>query len=450
MTASRNFHNADEEGLHPAALRALQRHKLAALLAEVRDRNPFYREKLSAVRFDPLADPLDRLPFTTRAELEAGQLAAPPFGTNLTYPLDRYCRFHQTSGTGGRAMRWLDTAESWDWFKRCWGVIFAAAGVGPGDRLMFPFSFGPFVGFWAAFEGAVAMGRMAIPAGGLSTTARLKMVVENEVNVVCCTPTYALRMAEVAAQEGVDLAGSAVRAIIVAGEPGGSIPATRARIESAWGARVFDHTGMTEMGAMSFECAERPGEGVHVIENEFIPEVIDPKSGNVLPDDAPGGVSGELVLTNLGRLGSPLIRYRTGDHVRLTRQPCACGRWFARLEGGILGRTDDMFIVRGNNVFPPAVEAVVRRFPEVAEFRATVREDGALTQVRIEIEPHLRPDEGSPMAWVETRMLVDRIGRALQEALHFRADVAAVPHGTLPRPEMKARRFVRVNGKTID
>jgi phenylacetate-CoA ligase len=433
----------DEETLEPPALAAMQRRKLAALLEQVRATNPFYRDKLTGVSFDPLTDPLDRLPFTTRAELEADQVARPPFGTNLTFPLDRYCRFHQTSGTGGRAMRWLDTRESWQWFARCWGVIFTAAGAQRGDRVLFPFSFGPFVGFWAAFGSAVEMGMLAIPAGGLSTTARLRMALENEVTLICCTPTYALHMAEVAGREGIDLAGrSRVRAIIVAGEPGGSIPATRQRIEAAWGgARVIDHTGMTEIGAMSFECGPRRGEGVHVIESEFIPEVIDPETGETLPP----GESGELVLTNLGRIGSPLIRYRTGDHVRLTRgNRCTCGRWFARLEGGILGRTDDMFIVRGNNVFPPAVEAVVRRFPEVAEFRAIVRRDGALTQVALEIEPAAGNGAATGAAGVQN--LLERIGGAVQEALHFRCDVAAVPPGTLPRFEMKAKRFVRLNG----
>jgi phenylacetate-CoA ligase len=360
----------------------VQRRKLAALLDAVRGTNSFYRRKFDGAAFDPARDPLSALPFTTRAELESDQLAHPPFGSNLTFPLDRYCRFHQTSGSGGRPMRWLDTRESWDWFKRLWGVIFRAAHVAPGERLMFPFSFGPFVGFWAAFEGAVALGNLCLPAGGLSTGSRLKMLVENEVDVVCCTPTYALHMAETARQTGVDLPGAKVRALIVAGEAGGSVPAVRRRIEEGWGARVFDHNGMTEIGALGFECWERPGDGVHLIESECIAEVIDPATGREVPE----GEAGELVLTNLGRVGSPLIRYRTGDHVRLTRgRKCACGRWFARLEGGILGRIDDMFTVRGNNVFPNAIEAVIRRFDEVAEFRCTVTSGGALATVAVEV-----------------------------------------------------------------
>jgi phenylacetate-CoA ligase len=234
-------------------------------------------------------------------------------------------------------------------------------------------------------------------------------------------------MAETAAEEKIDLARSSVRALIVAGEPGGGIPSVRAKIESAWGARVYDHHGMTEIGSVSFECTEAPG-GLHIIETQFIAEVIDPKTGKVLSD----GQQGELVLTNLGRIGSPLIRYRTGDLVKLSRGRCGCGRHFARLEGGILGRADDMFIVRGNNVFPAALEAVLRSFAEIAEFRVRVRETGALTQVTVEIESNGASD------------LEARVSRAVQNALSFRAEVVTVPRGTLPRFEMKAKRFERI------
>jgi len=422
------------ESLEVEGIRAHQRNKLAQMLAELRVKNPFYRRKMEAIPCDPAGDSLDALPFTTRAELEADQIANPPYGTNLTYPLGSYSRYCQTSGTGGRAMRWLDTTASWQWVVRCWGFIFRAAGVGPGDRLVFPFSFGPFLGFWGAFDSSVAHGFLSIPTGGMSTIARLRMILDNEVTVICCTPTYALRMAEIAREEKLDLASSKVRAIIVAGEPGGSIPETKRAIESAWDARVFDHTGMTEIGPMSFECEQSPG-GVHVIESEYIPEVIDPQTLRPVPD----GQVGELVLTNLGRWGSPLIRYRTGDQVRLTRGRCDCGRCFARLDGGILGRVDEMFIVRGNNVFPTAVEAVLRRFPEVAEFRLNVIENGTLTQVCLEVEPIggiTVPDA-----------LCERIGRTLQETLSFRADVRPVAPGSLPRFEMKARRFVRTRAK---
>lgn len=429
MTAQSEHLARAEQALDPSELSSLQRRKLGNLLREIGTTNAFYQQKLKGLSFDPERDDLSKLPFTTRQEIEADQVAHPPYGTNLTYPVEQYRRYHQTSGTGGRPVRWLDDRASWDWFRSCWELILHAAGVTPKDRLMFPFSFGPFIGFWAAFEGADSMGCLCLPAGGMSTTARLKMLMDNEADFVLCTPTYALRMAETASEEGIDLAATCVRGVIVAGEPGGSVPGVRDRIESAWGARVFDHCGMTEMGSVGYECQPSPG-GLHIIESEFIAEVIDPMTGVATRE----GETGELVLTNLGRVGSPLIRYRTGDLVKLARGECACGSCFARLDGGILGRVDDMFIVRGNNVFPSAVEAVLRQFREVEEFRITVREGGSLTQVKLEVEPSKD---------VATGDLAERIGRAILTNLSFRAEVETVSHGTLPRFEMKSRRFIR-------
>ncbi len=423
------YGDGDIESLDPEKLEVLQRHRFADLLNTVLGANAFYIRKFAGIRFDPLADSLDQLPFTTRDEIQHDQREHPPYGSNLTFPPDQYIRLHQTSATsGGSPLRWLDTAESWNWFKRCWRTIYNAAGVQAGDRCMFPFSFGPFVGFWAAFEAATELGCLTIAAGGMTTTARLRMILDNAVTVIGCTPTYALRLAEVAASEGIDIAASPVRALIVAGEPGGNIPATRAKIESAWGARVFDHTGMTEIGSCGFECLESPG-GVHLIESEFIAESIDPESGAPSPD----GEIGELVLTNLGRTGSPLIRYRTGDLVRMLRRRCACGRWFAWLEGGILGRTDDMIFIRGNNVFPSAIEELVRALP-IIEFRMTATQRTPMTELKIEVEV-------SPSA--ETQAITRQLSDAIRDRFHFKPNVMAVDPGTLPRYEMKARRLVR-------
>jgi phenylacetate-CoA ligase len=236
-------------------------------------------------------------------------------------------------------------------------------------------------------------------------------------------------MAEVANENKIDLKNSAVRALIVAGEPGGNIPETRKRIEEAFGGRVFDHTGMTEIGALGIECRENPG-GVHLLESECIPEVINPRTLKHVPD----GELGELVITTLGRLGSPVIRYRTGDLVRISRQRCACGRYFARMEGGILGRADDMFIIRGNNVFPSAIESIIRRFPDVAEFRVEVYDQSGLSQVAIELEPQPSADGAD---------LSRRVQAAISDALSFRAEIRTVSPGVLPRFEMKSRRFTR-------
>lgn len=425
------YYKPDEETLGREGLVRLQRAKLAELLSEVLATNEFYRRKFQGVAFDPAIDSIDVLPLTTRAEIERDQIDHPPYGTDLTYPLDRYRRQHQTSGSSGRPLRWLDTAESWSRFVSCWSIVFRAAGLRPDDRVVIPFSFGPFIGFWGAFEAAVALGNLTLPAGGMTTLARIRYILDNRATFLCCTPTYALRMVEVAAAEGIDLAASPVRGIIVGGEPGGSIPATRAKIESAWGARLFDHCGMTEVGAWGLEPEERPG-GMNIIESEFIAEVVNPDNGDPVPDGEPG----ELVLTTLGRVGSPLIRYRTGDQVLLTCTDQIAGRSFAWVEGGVLGRVDEMMIIRGNNVFPSAIEGILRGFPEVAEFRLRVDRQRAMTDLAIDIEP-------APGAALGN--LAPRLVGAIRDRLLFKPTVTIVDAGTLPRFEMKARRVVRID-----
>lgn len=422
-------HVPHEESLDRGGLERLQRRKLAALLGEVLRSNPFYRHKLDGLSFDAAHDPLTLLPLTTRRELQEDQRDHAPYGTNLTYPLDRYTRLHQTSGSTGTALTWLDTPEDWAWMKTCWSIVFRGAGVAKDDRLAFPFSFGPFIGFWLAFEAAQNLGNFCVAAGGMTTPARLRLILDHAVTVVCCTPTYALHMAEVAETQNLNPSSSAVRLLIVAGEPGGCIPGVRSKMESAWGARVSDHAGMTETGPWGFECAESPG-GEHVIESEFIAEIIDPATKGQVADGNPG----ELVLTTLGRIGSPLIRYRTGDQAVLTRQHCPCGRWFARLEGGIRGRIDDMLFIRGNNVFPSAVENILRGFSEVAEFRMEVVQPTAMTELRLEVEARSGCDGAA---------LTRRIESAIRDRLHFKPLVVVVDPGSLPRFDMKARRVVR-------
>jgi phenylacetate-CoA ligase len=427
-----------EECLDRSALEALQGERLRQLLAFVYGKNAFYTAKLNragvVVKDIRTAADIRQLPFTTKAELAADQDTNRPWGTALTEPLDRYTRYCQTSSTTGRPLKWCDTNESWQWMLECWKAVFRAAQVGPGDRVLFPFSFGPFLGFWAAFDAAPQIGAHAIPAGGMSSHLRLAMIESVRATVLCCTPTYALRLAEVAAAAGQpgerSLADGSVRVIIVAGEPGGSIPATRERIQTLWGARVIDHHGLTETGPASFECWERPG-GLHLLENQFLAEVVDPSTGEPVPDGQPG----ELVLTNFGRLASPVIRYRTGDLVARRSGTCACGRTLAWLEGGILSRADDMVAVRGVNVYPAAIEAVIRQFPEVAEFRSTVRQTAAMRTLEIEIEL-LAGYEGDALA------VVTPVAQGIREALGLTVPVQVVAAGALPRFDMKARRFI--------
>jgi phenylacetate-CoA ligase len=268
------------------------------------------------------------------------------------------------------------------------------------------------------------MGVMAISGGGQSTQQRLQTLFLREPTVLVCTPTYALRLAEVGRQHGLDMRRSAIRITVHAGEPGASIPETRKRIETAFEAKTFDHVGMTEMGAYGFECGHQSG--LHINEDQFIAEIIDPKT--LLPIE--DGRKGELVLTNLGRTGMPLIRYRTGDLSVISRESCSCGRSWARLMGGVLGRADDMITIRGVNVFPSALENIVRRHREIVEFSIEVYRQREMQELRLKIEIEGRADG-----------LTERLAQQISNDLHIRADVEHVPSGSLPRFELKARRL---------
>lgn len=395
-------------------IRADQLARLRSGLDLVLASNAFYRERLHSVSG---WDDFERLPLTSKAELVEDQSAHPPFGSNLTYATETYTRLHQTSGSSGaRPLRWLDTAESWEWWRRTWADhVYRAAGVGPDDRVFLAFSFGPFIGFWSAFAGAERVGAMVIPGGAMSTEQRARTMVELGATVLCSTPTYALRLAEVAADLGLDLAASGLRTSIHAGEPGGSVPATRDAIEAGLGVVAFDHTGMTELGPTGHSCTAR--DGVHLIESEFIFEV---------------SPEGELIATNLGRWGSPLVRYRTGDRVELSRRECSCGSPFAKLLGGIRGRVDDMFTVRGVNLFPSQVEDVVRRHPEVLEYVIEHRRRRHMDEVTLVVEGVPGTHPGDPLQ------------DELRLALGVRIECREVAPGTLPRPELKATRLVRL------
>ncbi len=423
------YFDALTETMPRAELQALQLQKLQALLDETWGKNAFYTRKFQELGLHPhdvrALDDLALLPFTLKRELVQDQSDNAPYGTNLTYPLNRYVRYHQTSGTTGAPLRVLDTDASWDWWGKCWAFVLSGAGVCEGDKLFAAFSFGPFIGFWAAVEGARKIGAMMIPGGGRDSIQRLELMRDAGATAICCTPTYALRLLEVARENNFDMHSLQVRATIHAGEPGASIPETKARIETGWRAKCFDHAGASEVGAHSFSCEQQAG--IHLIESEFIAEVLDRETGKPV---APGEV-GELVITNLGRIGFPIIRYRTGDLVRLNTAPCQCGRTFARFEGGVLGRADDMTTVRGVNVYPMAIENLIVRFPEVLEYRITVTRVREMDEMEIEVELSDDADRDIPNA----------ISQLVYSMLSFRPTLRVVEHGVLPRFEMKAKRF---------
>jgi phenylacetate-CoA ligase len=409
------------ESLDAAALRSHQLARLNALAAQVLPANRFYAEKLASITF-PLKslDELSTLPFTYKEELLAD---SHDFGgaANHTWPRERYVRFHQTSGTHGRPLVVLDTADDWDGWIDCWQHVYDAAEVTEDDAVFFAFSFGPYLGFWSALEAAAARGCLVVPAGGMNTAGRLELIGNSRAQVVCCTPSYALHLAETAAVRKIDTRALGVRTFILAGEPGGSIPSVRRAIETAWNARVVDHSGASEIGPWGF--GDFTGDGLYVLESDFIAEFLSVATGTPARD----GELSELVLTSLGRAGLPVFRYRTGDLVRPRRNQ-ALPRKFTFLEGGIVGRTDEMLVIRGVNVFPTAIDQIVRGFPEIVEYRVTARTRGAMDHLEIEIEDRLD--------------CPSRVADEVRVRLGLKVEVSTVAVGTLPRFEGKGRRVI--------
>lgn len=395
-----------------------QLRKLNDLIHAILPANRFYAEKLGAPRnFTSLSDFTESVPFTTKDELAANREQHPPYGTTHTFPLSGYHRFHQTSGTRGKPLIWLDDPGNWSWILDNWEWVWRGAGVKAGDIAFFPFSFGPFLGFWAGFEAATRMGVRAVPGGGLSSEDRLQLLVQSQSTILCCTPTYALRLAEVGEKIKLPVSSLGIRKIIVCGEPGGSILEVRQRIEAAWQARVYDHHGMTEIGPVS--VSSEPDRDLLLLRHDsYFCEVIDPATGS----PTPFGDTGELVLTTLGRYGSPLLRYPTGDLV----MPVAHEDHFA-LRGGVLSRTDDMVVIRGINIHPSSIDAIVRTFPDIAEYQVEIDQRRALSELRLTVEA--------------TEKTAAALAQTLRSTFTLRIPVTAAAGGTLPTFEVKAKRW---------
>ena len=393
-----------------------------ALLELVLESNRFQRARAEKLGFEQGAALAD-LPPLEKRELVADQQRHPPFGTNLTYPLERYTHVHQTSGTIGPPLRVPDTAEDWAWWRRLFADTLTVCGVRPGHRVALAFSFGPHVQFWAARDGLAELGAMSVALGGMTSTQRLQTMADLEVQAVMCTPSYALRLIEVAVEQGLEEALAPIERVICTGEPGASLPAVRARIGEGFDALCFDHAGLTEVGPFGYPCPE--GGGLHVYEHDFECEILDADLRPVVP-----GERGELVLSALRRTGFPVLRYRTGDVVVNAAEPCPGGHADRWLPGGIVGRTDDMVVIRGMNVHPSAIEEAVRAVSGAGEYRITFySEPSGMDEIKLEVELRHGP-----------------AGRHLQELmsrqLGLRVRVVPVLPGTLPRSEGKARRVI--------
>lgn len=409
------------ERLSADELADYQIRRLNSLLDRILPHNQFFAEKLAEAPrpLESLEDLAD-WPFTYKAEL-VSDLHDDDLAANLTWPIEEYVRFHRTSGTRGRPMVVLDTAEDWQWWTNTWQFVLDAAEITAADRVVLAFSFGPFIGFWSAHDALVQRGALVIPSGGMNTASRLDLMSSTKATAIFCTPTYALHLIESAESSQIDPKQLSIKKVIVAGEPGGSTPAIRQRIEEGFGAKVIDHAGASEVGPWGY--ADPNQSGLYVNESEFIAEFLSVETG----ESAAEGELSELVITTLGRAGCPVIRYRTGDLVRPSwnaEGPCN----FVLLKGGVISRVDDMMVIRGVNIFPSSVEQILRSFPEIVEYRMIARKKGEMDDLVVEIEDRLEDSA--------------RVAKELQLRLGLRVDVTCVELASLPRFEGKGKRFV--------
>jgi phenylacetate-CoA ligase len=431
------YWNPRHETMPREEIEALQVRKLRNLVEWTDAQVPWQSKRLrdAGVTGDSInsLDDIRRIPLMTREEWMQGQLEDPPFGPILAADRDLAIRYHTTSGTtGATPIRVLDGTKDWEWIAEMWCYGLWGFGVRPTDTVFVAFGYSTFIGFWGLHYACEKMGCLTLPGGAMTTDQRVKQLHDMGATVVCSTPTYALRMAQEAKSLGIDLASGPVKRLILSGEPAGSIPATKKLIEEQGGAKAGDTAGMSALGTiMMFECEQQPG-GTHIIEDHYIEEVLDPETG----EPVGYGELGERVVTSFGRGFIPVLRYRTRDFVvRVPGSTCSCGRTFDIYDGGIRGRVDDMKLVRGTNVYPRAVEAIIREFPQVDEFQIHLNtEEGIRDEIEILVE--------IPAAGDADRVLAE-LGKKLAEAHeNLRFGVRKAEDGSLPRFELKAKRLV--------
>ena len=406
-----------------------------AQVAYLLDRSRFYREKLTAAGFPDAASVggLDRvaaLPFTEKDELRASRTAELPIGTHLAAPMAEIARIYATSGTTGTPSYIPLTRDDLAAWIRISSRSYAASGIRPGDRLVSTYGAGPFAA-GAALDAFAALGLCHIPVGPGNTERLMAAVEALRPDAIALTPSYALHLAEWAAARGIDLAGSSVARLLVAGEPGGGEAELRARLEAAWGARVTEAMGIGDIAVSLWGECEAQG-GMHFSGRGLVHvELIDPETGAARPLE--DGADGELVYTHLAQRAAPLLRFRSRDHVRVAAGRCACGRTAPRVR--CIGRTDDMLILRGVNVFPTAVREVVAAFAPAVSGVIAIRPRTRGVKQAPPLPVVVELAEGR----APTPELAAAIGGRIREALVVAAEVELAPWASLPRSDYKSR-----------
>jgi phenylacetate-CoA ligase len=423
-----------DEGLPWAQQIALDDASYREQLAYMFERSAFYREKLTAAGFGRaeaaggLAD-IAALPLTEKAEISATRTPEDPIGAHLCASDAEIVRIYSTSGTTGTPSYIPLTAGDLDNWVTGSARSYAASGIAAGQRIVSTYNAGPFVA-GAALGAFDRLGLCHVPVG-TGNTERLMLAIERlRPQAAVMTPSYAAHLVEWAAERGMDLRGSSVERLLVAGEPGGGEPAFRARLQDGWGARVTEAMGIGDIGVSLWgECEEQ--DGMHLGARGFVhAELVDPATGSALALD--DGATGELVLTHLRQRAAPHLRFRTRDHVEVRTSPCRCGRSGPRIR--CIGRTDDMVIVRGVNVFPSAVRDVVSAFAPRVSGHILVRPQAAdLRRQPLPVSVELAEGAAADLA------LAEAIRARLRKVLVVQTHVELVPWGSLGRSEYKAK-----------
>jgi len=437
MILDQEYWNPVLERLSSDKIRQLQLKKFKKIFQWAYNRSIFHRSLYDAAGITPddirsFTD-IRRVPKVEKAMMQAIQCKDPfPYGDALCVPLEEVTEFRQTSGTTGQAVYQPDTWQDWEWWAESWAFILWAQGYRPRDRVFIPFGYNIFVAFWAGHYAAEKIGCEVVPGGVLDTKARILKIQELQATAMMATPTYILGMAATAKDKmGIDPAELTIEKITCAGEPGASIPSTKRRMEDAWGAKVFDHAGATEIGAWSYECRAQPG-GMHVNEAFFLVEIEDVETGEII--DAPGK-RGKMVITALDRIAMPCVRFDSKDIIEWSPEPCSCGRTFRLIKGGVEGRADDITKVKGVLLAPSAIEEVVRSIEGLSdEFEVVVDKVGDSDRIilKVEVLPDAKKQQDSIEALLKDQL---RLKTNLGYILEFH------DYETLPRYEVKAKRF---------
>jgi len=437
MTDSEKYWNPILETLPREKLRELQLKKFQKIFKWSYDNSPFYHDLYRDAGIEPgdikTLDDIRKVPKVEKATLRDIQKKEPfPYGTILAVPLEDVTEYRQTSGTTGQPVYHPETWQDWEWSAESWAYALYAYGFRDYDRVFMPFGYSINIAFWAGHYAAEKIGCEVVPGGVLNTEARILKIRELKATALMATPTYVLGMADTARKLGIEPARDLnIKKIVVAGEPGGSIPATRKRMEEAWGAKVYDQVGATEIGHWGYECVAQCG--LHINEALHLVEIEDIDTGEAITEP---GKRGSMVISTFDRLAHPCIRFDSKDLIEWgPPEKCECGRTFRLVPGGVTGRADDITKVKGVLLAPAAIEEVVRAIPQLGdEYEVEVTKRGDIDNIALKVE--LLPEYETEIDTVR-----DNLSRELRDKTSLRYDLEFSKYGSLPRYETKAKRF---------